>query len=280
MDQNVTAWEATSLPHLLELVANARESMDFHDGEECFFRGHSHAGWQLLPTLFRASSFMSRRPGDRLVLEYDLFYEFRSRARPLQTGTPTDWDLLFTMRHHGLPTRLLDWSESLGVALFFALDALRRDGDAGDAALWMLNPYLLNQTYGESVRDIFAPGLLGLDRSHPFSYEKVLLDSESTFGWDVPVAIYPDQREERMHAQRGWFTMHGDRHDALEALVRPEQILGRGTSDCVLAKIVLKREMLEEIRRHLDQMGVSTFQLFPDLDGLARDLIDKYRIRG
>ena len=43
------------------------------------------------------------------------------RARELHAGTQSDLDVLFSMHHFGTPTGLLDWTETLGVAVYFAL---------------------------------------------------------------------------------------------------------------------------------------------------------------
>jgi hypothetical protein len=114
---------------LVGAIERAQAELDLRKDEECFYRGHADSSWALLPTLHRVT--LPAKPGTkkeatlRRTLEHDLFFEFQARARELHTMNLSQWDILFFMRHHGVPTRLLDWTESLGVALFFALDGYR-----------------------------------------------------------------------------------------------------------------------------------------------------------
>jgi Lhr-like helicase len=82
--------------------------------------------------------------------------------------------------------------------------------------------------------------------------------------WKNPVAIYPKQVNARMRAQRGWFTIHGSDRRPLDVLA-PERV----------AKIILEPKAMQEAGNFLTNAGVSHGMLFPDLDGLARELNEK-----
>ena len=101
---------------------------------ECLYRGHAEGVHRLLPTLIRSAERLGWDPvgvpneigrKDKLrslqKLESDLFFEFLPRARKLVSDLEDDWDVLCLMRHHGVPTRLLDWTQTFGVAIYFAL---------------------------------------------------------------------------------------------------------------------------------------------------------------
>jgi hypothetical protein len=182
-------WSAWS--SFLDAIQQAESELRFAPGDERFYRGHADCTWPLLPTLMRA--YPSARIDD---VESDLFFEFQARAKELHHLQLSDWDVLFFMRHHGVPTRLLDWTETLGVALHFALENhLAQSRGSADACpcVWILNPYRLNGRGHR--RDLFAPKNLGWDEEEEtyYDYGELLLEEDSRWWWDAPLAIYPQQ---------------------------------------------------------------------------------------
>jgi len=101
-----------------------------------WWRGQADARWSLVPSLYR-KGFASK--------EGNINSRFRMMAKVRHANCPTSDDAfpwLFLMQHYRLPTRLLDWSESPLVAVYFATEA--EAGDDTDAALWALSPTGLN----------------------------------------------------------------------------------------------------------------------------------------
>lgn len=246
----------------MDRLQAARGELGFSEHQECFYRGHACDSRALQPTLLRDGR--DAWPKEKLQqLETSLFYEFRARARELHPLRPTGWDYLGYMRHHGLPTRLLDWTESLSAALYFALRS-EPDGPAGEPCLWLLNPYRLNQ--GELV----APEDLGWNENKQmyYDYHELLLEPDY-IEWESPVAIYPMQRSPRMAAQRGWFTIHG--RDP-----RPLDLIDRVHSECL--RSVKLGSAADVTRELLRMMGIDKYLLFPDLDSLAATLMTRYEL--
>jgi hypothetical protein len=148
-----------AMADFLEKMDNARRSIGFSTwtGEDvCYYRGHGACEWPLLPSLFRDANAPAGKPSSAKrrehfwQLEYNLYFEFHARAREFHGTALTSWDVLFAMQHHGTPTRLLDWTETFGVALYFALAARSPDKQP---CVWLLNPLRLNeQSWGMPTR--------------------------------------------------------------------------------------------------------------------------------
>jgi hypothetical protein len=106
------------------------------DGSATWFRGHAKANWTLLPGIMRSRSGLS---------EASSLARFKQSAAMLTDRSPSSaFDWTFLMQHYGVPTRLLDWTESPLVALFFAVDTFAKHRNA-DAAVWCLKPTALNR---------------------------------------------------------------------------------------------------------------------------------------
>src|SRR5271166_2022212 len=141
--------------------------------------------------------------------EDEIREEFATRAPALSRfeAIPAgDWDFYLLMQHYGAPTRLLDWTESPTIALYFAL---RDNRGYYDSAVWMLDPYKLNERVVKN-EEVVSPGAIGVSRA----------DLKRVLPWlpgrwtrkaipDYPLAIFPTHIARRISSQKSCFTIHG-----------------------------------------------------------------------
>ena len=211
-----------------------------------WFRGHSDASWALLPTLFRIPSGV-----DGVQMEKRAFLEFKRTASRLFERRHSDWEILFDMQHYWVPTRLLDWSEVLGVAVAFILH--NEYGKVEDSALFVLDPLALNKLSGISE-------VKSVPDDPTFDYRAIYWDKQP-FAAQHPIAIIPPMQTDRVFAQRGVFTIHGDNPAALEKQC-PE----------VVKRVLLKKEAKAAAREFLEHANLDEYSVFPDIIGLSRHL--------
>ncbi len=157
------------------------------------------------------------------------------------------------MQHYGLPTRLLDWTETPLVAAYFALEDTARDDE--DGAVWAIIPSRLNrsQAEAESIQspysDTVAPLFAKVFNRYMESDQRIL-------------AVGATQKDLRQMVQQSAFTVHGcetalDRLDSAEDFVY---------------KLIIPKTHKEDFRRILSVLGVNGSWLFPDLQNLAAHL--------
>ncbi|QOY87100.1 FRG domain-containing protein [Paludibaculum fermentans] len=216
-----------------------------------WFRGHSDVAYKLLPGLFRNDA----NPPE----EWNMFAYFLNDGSSLLDRGINSWEALAFMQHHGLPTRLLDWSGSLQTALFFATaHQFRRDEVPSSPCVWVMNPYQLNQISARSKQHYVI-----YDETDRISFD--YLDSIRTGQWPrkMPVAIAAPWRNRRVMAQQGSFTAHGSDPRPIESIPALKGCIRRVDIDPAL---------VPAIREDLAIQGFNHFQAFPDLDGLAQRL--------
>jgi hypothetical protein len=238
--------------------------------DEIWFRGHSKPKYKLLPTLHRATKELGIKGDDIRIFESELFFEFQAKGLPLMGTGLSDWDQLFIMRHHKLPTRLLDWTESFAVALYFAMaNTPENPADATDEpVIKLLNPYALNallpwkEKTAPDMIDLFAPKFLSWDNNTEeyWDYSEMLIDPDG-IDWDTPVALYPIRNSARVRAQHGWFTIHGTRDLPLE-----------DQAPSAVASVTVRKDLWSAVRAYLASTGIDQFQIYADLDSLAESV--------
>jgi len=224
-----------------------------------WFRGHINAEWPLCPKIFRLQS--AARP--IRVIEDEIRQEFTMRAPGLSgTRIADPWESYFTMQHYGAPTRLLDWTEGALIGLYFAT---RDHVPPADAAVWILDPFWLNQqVVGE--REVIAPAARpGILESDIKRYEPWLPPRYSETGLNqLPVAVYPTYTARRISTQRSCFTIHGADPEGLDNLF--------SRRDAHVARVAVPARAVTQIKAELSMAGIDETAIFPDLDGLGRFL--------
>lgn len=213
------------------------------------YRGHSRSSFQLVPGLLRtkANSILAHWSAKENVLLRD----FQKQAAPLLSTQPRDiLEWLALAQHHGLPTRLLDWTTSGLVALYFALEPHARERIEEDAVIWRLNP----------KTELADPG--GFENIEAWQCAHSGDD-------DFDCALYfPPHHSPRITSQQGCFTVH-NLPLGWNEFVPLEQ---RDRKNFEIEKFVIPNQYCTRVWMELFLVGINHYSLFPDLDGLAHKL--------
>ncbi|WP_294184261.1 FRG domain-containing protein [uncultured Sphingobacterium sp.] len=234
-----------------ELILNLQTDLHgFH--EDVWFRGHSCFDWQLLPGLYRK---------DTEISETSLLTRFKQSASLLISIAPKDdFDWLFLMQHYGVPTRLLDWSESPLTSLYFAIS--EEENDDKDSALWLLKPTELNKLAHIATEEKnFIPSF---DDEYLENYSIQNINSNKRVEMS-PIATIATRNNSRIQAQLGVFTIHHLKKKPLEELCAQNEII----------KYRIPKDSKTSLRKELELLSVNKFSLFPELASIGEILNKK-----
>jgi hypothetical protein len=204
--------------------------------DHVLFRGQTQ-DWSLLPKLARL-----RLRGELTVREAEakMLASLKMRSLPFLDSPPkNDWDWLSIAQHHGMATRLLDWSTNPLAALWFAIETPAPKGK--DGVVWVFTPQ----------QDDHVPNP---DASSPFESDRTRV-------------FMPKHINRRIVAQHGWFTVHyiGSRQSGFVPLEKNARY-----KNCLM-KLRVPAGSFPALRSELDRCGINAATLYGDLVGLCRD---------
>ena len=227
------------------------------------YRGLSDIDYELKTSLMRMGGPFER-------LEFHLFRNFKKYAFNPEIASNTDWEWLALAQHHGLPTRLLDWTYSPYAALHFATANIEKFDL--DGVIWALKYEGLPKHLPQRLRH-----KLETVGSNSFTAEMLndvydniqQIDSDDE---DFVVAFEPPSLDSRIVNQYAVFTF----------MSRPVALLDKWLYEKpeLYFRIRIPAAMKWEVRDKLDQLNINERVLFPGYEGLSKWLKRHYSPKG
>lgn len=204
--------------------------------EHILFRGQSK-DWKLRPKIARINLYSK----NIRKVENEMIDEFKRQSVPYLTYKPIDdWDWLAIAQHHGMATRLLDWTKNAIAALWFTVKNPGFKNENG--VVWV---------FRAPKRDILK-----------LTSEKYMC---GPFEGKRTSIFKPRHLTKSIVAQSGWFTVH--------KLMENNTFISLGNNKNYkkrLTKLIIKSNDFCDIRYHLDRLGINEASMFPEINGLCK----------
>ncbi len=245
--------QINTIDELLQFIKSLKDGSNLR----LWFRGDDNADRPLVPSIQR-----TRR---HLEVERFITNDFYTRAAHIMENRPEKHNYaawVSIMQHYGLPTRMLDWSESPLIAAFFATETFAELPDS-DATIWIFVPDLFNELMGfgrciypidaETTQEMLLPAFKH-NHHNPELVDRILACSSI-------------DNNLRMYSQQANFTVHN-------SLRKLEEIC----TDDMLYKIIIPNNKKKYFIESLSVFGITESYVYPDLDHISKDLRRFYNI--
>lgn len=279
----------TSIGDYIKEIIRLRQNVDTEKDFFQWYRGHANRSWELVPKVQRGFN------GDiEDLFRKERYYtnDFQARASIFQSSQHPQLDeyasWLTLMQHYGLPTRLLDWSRSPLIALYFAVSEEKEYEQ--DACVWILTPSKLNSSeklekptytngkkyensfiYNMSHKTILTMIYTAFRRWKLSSKSDAITPEDKKFDhrfsdlYDKIAACYPTESDSRVYNQFATFTVHNSSRKLVEFC-----------DDLTLMRITIPYQIKKKLLYELSICGITQSYIYPDLEHLAKEIKEWY----
>lgn len=231
------------------------------------YRGHANADWGLQSSLERIignkwSNDEAKRFEDFSVAQFQSKFHLYDHEN-IQPESKLAW--LSIMQHYGVPTRLLDFTESPYVALYFALESYNPHAHSDFSIFALDYSQIMESSIGHisSKDSAFNETRVSIFARQDDVFEKIV----DRFSYDIAWIAEPKQLNARLDRQAGSFLLSGNRGMKIQTVLESNPY-----ANVQMYKFRISHNLYENAFALLRKMNITSKSLYGDLDGLARSI--------
>lgn len=252
-------FEFSTLSEYLGLVAEIPSMFNCHSSD-LWYRGIKDENLKLIPGIIWRNISTERE--ESIIAEFLRYASNYSTIRPKSA-----FEQYVLMQHYGLPTRLLDWSLSPLISLYFALE--KEIENSSQRIVWVIDPREINNK-SIGFNAIISPNQFKLSMVE--NYLPKYLRSSTVGIPNTPVAIELPLMNQRVTAQKGVFTMHGYNTESIDEYYNKHKLNH-------IAKLKIRSESnRKKLLQDLYSIGFKEDDIYQDLNSLSSRIIREYDI--
>ncbi|HSP16526.1 MAG TPA: FRG domain-containing protein [Thermoanaerobaculia bacterium] len=203
----------------------------------------------------------SLQTGGFVDYERHLLTSFRKYAVGSAVHGDSVWNWMSLGKHHGLPTRLLDWTYSPYVAMHFATHDFRTFDE--DGAIWCVDYRKTNEMLPKRLREMLDESAVNIYTTEMLERVATTMEEFDAMGRNEFVLFFePPSLDERIANQFALFSLPSNAELRLDHLLAERE--------GAYHRIVFPADLKWEVRDKLDQANITERVLFPGLDGLSQ----------
>jgi hypothetical protein len=249
--------EITSIDHLIKSLNDLPNNY--------IYRGHSNVSWKLQSTLERILLNNYETQGKKF--EKYAIDNFKSRFHlydksNIQPVTKSEW--LSIMQHYGVPTRMLDFTQSPYVAIYFALENITKN-DQGSFVIYAID--------FRSVMKKSMDYLIEQDKTIQVTYDEMYFERDKLFNiidekaYEILWIVEPSVSNLRIEKQSGCFLISGNIKKTIEQVLKSEIY-----SDVDNYRFIVPKSFWDNIYTLLQRMNIDSKTIYGDLEGLSKSI--------